>query len=79
MPFIERPRAWEASNTQDTTTARGVVGPGPDRRRNDAQANSTDGRAKKLTGQLLLTGGNIVISLKGGIPKNWEKPFCFYY
>jgi hypothetical protein len=20
-----------------------------------------------------------VILIKGGIPKNWEKPFCFYY
>jgi hypothetical protein len=20
-----------------------------------------------------------VILTKGGIPKNWEKPFCFYY
>jgi hypothetical protein len=26
-----------------------------------------------------ITGGNVVIILKGGIPKNWEKPFCFYY
>jgi hypothetical protein len=22
---------------------------------------------------------NLVISMKGGISKNWEKPFCFYY
>jgi hypothetical protein len=26
-----------------------------------------------------ITGGNLVIILKGGIPKKWEKPFCFYY
>jgi hypothetical protein len=32
---------------------------------------------KKLTDQL--TGGKEVISVKGGIPKIWEKPFCFYY
>jgi hypothetical protein len=34
---------------------------------------------KNGTKTLLLTGGNVVISSKGGIPKNWEKLFCFYY
>jgi hypothetical protein len=32
------------------------------------------GQTKKL-----FTGGIFVIYMKGGIPKNWEKPFCFYY
>jgi hypothetical protein len=50
-------------------------------KRIDGQSWTIDGERKRDEKRygISLIGGILVISPKGEIPKNWEKPFCFYY
>jgi hypothetical protein len=50
-------------------------------KRIDGQSWTIDGERKRDEKRygILLIGGILVISIKGEIPKNWEKLFYFYY